>query len=56
MSLWLVRGGKYGEHESKFIEENKIFFKNSSDIKFQYIPETLTNNNNNILMKFLEDD
>ena len=25
MSLWLVRGGRYGEHESKFIEENKVF-------------------------------
>lgn len=25
MSLWLVRAGKYGEHESKFIEENKVY-------------------------------
>jgi restriction system protein len=25
MSLWIVRGGKYGEYESKFIEENKVF-------------------------------
>lgn len=25
MSLWLVRGGSYGEHEAKFIEDNKVF-------------------------------
>lgn len=25
MSLWLVRGGSYGEHEAKFIEESKVF-------------------------------
>lgn len=24
MALWLVRGGSYGEHESKFIDENKV--------------------------------
>jgi len=25
MSLWLVRGGSHGEHESKFIEDNRVF-------------------------------
>ena len=25
MSLWLVRGGKFGEHEAKFIDDNKLF-------------------------------
>ena len=25
MALWLVRGGSYGEHESKFIDESKVF-------------------------------
>lgn len=25
MSLWLVRAGKYGEHENKFIDENRIY-------------------------------
>lgn len=25
MSLWLVRAGKYGEHENKFIDENRVF-------------------------------
>jgi restriction system protein len=25
MSLWLVRGGKYGEHESKFLEDNRVY-------------------------------
>lgn len=25
MSLWLVRAGKYGEHESKFIDEKRIY-------------------------------
>lgn len=24
MALWLVRGGSYGEHEAKFISENKV--------------------------------
>lgn len=24
MALWLVRGGSYGEHETKFIDENKV--------------------------------
>lgn len=24
MALWLVRGGSYGEHEAKFIDENKV--------------------------------
>ena len=25
MALWLVRAGKYGEYEQKFIEENRIY-------------------------------
>jgi restriction system protein len=25
MSLWLVRAGRYGEHESKFIENNRVY-------------------------------
>ncbi|OAI09678.1 restriction endonuclease [Methylomonas lenta] len=25
MSLWLVRAGSYGEHESKFIDENRVY-------------------------------
>lgn len=25
MSLWLARAGKYGEHEKKFLEENRIY-------------------------------
>ena len=25
MSLWLTRAGKYGEHEKKFLEENRIY-------------------------------
>lgn len=25
MSLWLVRGGQYGEHESKFINDNRVY-------------------------------
>jgi restriction system protein len=25
MSLWLVRAGKYGEHESKFIDDNRVY-------------------------------
>lgn len=25
MSLWLIRGGSYGEHEAKFIDESKVF-------------------------------
>jgi restriction system protein len=25
MSLWLVRGGSHGEHEPKFIEDNRVF-------------------------------
>ena len=26
MSVWLCRAGKYGEHEARFLEENKIFY------------------------------
>lgn len=25
MALWLVRAGKYGEHENKFIEDNRVY-------------------------------
>ena len=25
MSLWVVRGGKFGEYESRFINESKIY-------------------------------
>lgn len=25
MSLWLVRAGRYGEHENKFLDENRIY-------------------------------
>ena len=25
MSLWLVRAGKYGEHENKFFDDNRIY-------------------------------
>ena len=25
MSLWLVRAGKYGEHETRFIEDGRIY-------------------------------
>ena len=25
MSLWLVRAGKYGEHEKKFLDEKRIY-------------------------------
>jgi restriction system protein len=25
MSLWLVRAGSYGEHESKFIEDKRVY-------------------------------
>lgn len=24
MALWLVRAGKYGEHEAQFIDENRV--------------------------------
>lgn len=26
MSIWLCRAGRYGEHEARFLEENKIFY------------------------------
>ena len=26
MSVWLCRAGRYGEHEARFLEENKIFY------------------------------
>ncbi len=25
MALWLVRAGKYGEHEQKFLSSNRIY-------------------------------
>lgn len=25
MSLWLARAGRYGEHEKKFLDENRIY-------------------------------
>lgn len=25
MSLWLVRAGKYGEHENRFVEDNRVY-------------------------------
>ena len=25
MALWLVRAGKYGEHEQRFFEDNRIY-------------------------------
>ena len=26
MSIWLCRAGRFGEHEARFLENNKIYF------------------------------
>ena len=25
MAIWLVRGGKFGEHEAKFLSEERVY-------------------------------
>ena len=25
MSIWLIRGGKFGEYENRFIQESKVY-------------------------------